>query len=411
MKKFKNNAVVIIPIYNNLNLIYKLVDSLFKEVSNKINKYMIKLLIIDTTSTDGISLLKQKIKKYTDIHLIVEKQEKSIGAAYIKGLKYAVEKLKADVIIEYDGDFQYPPGAIIDLLNEIDNGFDYVLASRKIKGGGYPKNWGFKRNLFSRFGSFVVRFLLFFPFKYFFKITDPTTGLKATRIKYFFEKLDLDNLIDKGFGYKIELLYRMTQLDAKIKEIPLKFQISEEDESKIENDASKNIFKTILSLRYKDKNTRRFIKFGIVGFSGYLVNGFFTELFFRLSFIQSIADYFHGFEDVFGLKLLTSKSAWASGLGIEISIISNYIFNNLWTFSSHKINKLGKFILKLLQFNFTSIGAIILEFSCVGLITLLFGDTVLIRQIAIILSIGFLIIPYNWFMYNKIIWKKKNIEK
>ena len=69
----------------------------------------------------------------------------------------------------------------------------------------------------------MARFILFFPFKNFFKITDPTTGLKASRVKGFVDKMDMDNLYSKKFGYKLEFLFKMVLLGAKIKEIPLKF--------------------------------------------------------------------------------------------------------------------------------------------------------------------------------------------
>jgi hypothetical protein len=56
-----------------------------------------------------------------------------------------------------------------------------------------------------------------------------------------------------------------------------------------------------------------------------------------------------------------------------------------------------------LQFNFTSIGAIILQALVVGFGTRVFGNQT--RQIMLIIAITFFVIPYNYSMYNIFIWK------
>jgi len=318
---------------------------------------------------------------------LVNPEKGGIGSAYVKGFKHAIDKLGADVLIEFDGDFQHPPETIPVMLSEIDGGADYVLGSRKIAGGSNPKGWGFKRVFFSEFGGLVARFVLFFPTKMFFKVTDPTTGLKASRVKGFVEKMDMDHLYSKKFGYKLEFLYKMIKLGAKVKEIPLKFQIRKEGESKIAPDTAKDIFRSVFLLRLNDQATQSFIKFGVVGFVGFLVNAAGLEIFFR-----------------FGLS-----PALSAAFGAELAIISNFTWNNLWTFSGNKIKGIKNIAKKFFTFNLTSIGAVIIQFIVVGIGTLLTGDQW--RQLWLIIAIGFFIIPYNWMMYNTFIWKKKQHQK
>lgn len=407
----KDKAVIVIPTYNEVENIIKMIEYLFNNTFKEIKNFEMHLLIVDGNSPDKTAdAVKDKINIYNNLHLIVEEKKEGIGAAYIKGFKFAIEKLNADVVIEFDGDFQHPPESITILLNEITNGYDYVIGSRNIKGGGYPKNWGFKRHFFSRVGGLFARFVLFFPFKEFFTVTDPTTGLKATRVKGFLDKIDLNRIKFKGFAYKVELLHKMVELNAKIKEIPLNFKIRTFGESKLDKKTAKEIFSCIFFLRLKDKKSRKFIKFAIVGFSGYIVNSIFLEIFSASTITKKIADLFSSVKNINILKILTNPTSWAAGFSAEVSIINNFILNNFWTFKQKKGNSALSLLNKFFKFNFVAIGAILLQSWTIGAATLLIANSLTVRQITLVFAIVFLNLPYNWLMYNKVIWTRKLIN-
>jgi dolichol-phosphate mannosyltransferase len=134
-----------------------------------------------------------------------------------------MDKLHADYAFEMDGDFQHPPETIPLALKALEDGYEYVIGSRKIPGGSNPKGWGFKRLFFSEVGGLAARLIMFFPFKHFFDVTDPTTGFKVTKVRGILDKLDLNgsHLYSKSFGYKLQLLYETLALGAKYKEVPL----------------------------------------------------------------------------------------------------------------------------------------------------------------------------------------------
>ncbi|MBU1088255.1 glycosyltransferase [Patescibacteria group bacterium] len=386
-------AVLVIPTYNEAENIGLMMDHLFSKTfknikAKKVNKnnWQMKVLVVDGNSPDGTGkVVKQKAKKYKDIYLYTETSKDGIGAAYLKGFKYAINKLKADFVFEFDGDFQHPPENIPIMLKAIEDGYDHVIGSRKIEGGSNPEGWGFKRVFFSEVGGFTARFILFFPFKNFFKVTDPTTGLKVTRVKGFLDKLDMDyhNLYSKSFGYKLELLFNTLKLKPKFKEIPLKFQVRTAGESKIQTQTAKDIFRVAVLLRWHDDFTQKFLKFGTVGFIGYLVNA-----------------------TLLGLVSKQWRIEWLAWLlSTEAAIISNFTLNNLWTFKSDEIKGL-KLIGKFLQFNFTSIGALIIQ-TIMGTIGVYLTSPEY-RQLLLPFIIVFMVLPYNWFMYNKVIWKKKS---
>jgi dolichol-phosphate mannosyltransferase len=127
---------------------------------------------------------------------------------------------------------QHPPDAIPELLRGLDQGADLVLGSRRRPGGSYPRRWSIARRFLSEVGGFLSRVLLFFPLKTFWQVTDPTTGLKATRVDDRFRRLDFESFLSKGFGYKLEMLFRLVQAGARVREVPLQFRLREAGESK-----------------------------------------------------------------------------------------------------------------------------------------------------------------------------------
>ena len=377
-------AVIVIPTYNEIESIPKMIDHLFTKIFPKIKNWHCQLLIVDDTSPDGTyKVVQEKQKKYKDLFLLLNKEKSGIGNAYVKGFKEAMSKLSADVIIEFDGDFQHPPTDIPIMLKEIDNGADYVMGSRKIKGGSNPKGWGFKRLFFSEAGGFMARFILFFPSKNFFKITDPTTGLKASRVKGFVDTMDMDNLYSKKFGYKLEFLFKMVLLGAKIKEIPLKFGLRTLGKSKISGQTATDILKTVILLRLKE--SEKLIKMLIVGSIG--------------AFVQFT---------IFNLLRNNISPEYANTIAIEMAVITNFLINNAWTFKSEKIilTKIGSLISKFAQFNLVSLGSIFIQFIILKLGVGFFGRSLLIENLLVVVGI-LLGLIWNFTMYSKVIWKSK----
>ncbi|OGY67594.1 MAG: hypothetical protein A3I89_01230 [Candidatus Harrisonbacteria bacterium RIFCSPLOWO2_02_FULL_41_11] len=196
-----------------------LIDELESEF-RLISKHQMWILIVDGNSPDGTAeAARQKKKVHQNINLIIEKEKRGLGMAYLTGMNYAIHNLKADAFIEFDGDGQHDPKDIKRLVAELDNGYDYVIGSRYVAGGSIPEEWGWHRKFLSRFGSLFIKWLLHLP------TNDNTSGLKLTRVAGFAEKLLLNEkeILSKRHAYKIHLLYEMLALGAKTKEIPIKF--------------------------------------------------------------------------------------------------------------------------------------------------------------------------------------------
>jgi len=373
-------VVVIIPTYNEKENIGLMINALEEEIFPQIKETQMEILVIDDKSPDGTAeVVRQKMKKFKNISLnLGEKQ--GLGAAYKRGMNYAMKEMKADAVVEFDADFQHDPKYILDLVEKFNQGYDYVIGSRFVKGGSIPKEWNFYRKFLTVVGSSLFsRIVLFFPNIN--KVKDVSTGLKLTRVKNVLDKVDFAKIAN-DFVYKTQMLYQIVNMGAKVVEIPLQFKLREKGETKMGFNTVIGTFKAIIILRLTDQKTLHFIKFGTVGFIGYLVNAFFLYLFAKIGFRE--------------------WAAWAGST--ELAIISNFTFNNLWTFKTEKITGLGKLLYKFFQFNLTSAGALAIQTGVGTLGVTIFGSQY--RQILLPIIILFLVLPYNYFMYNVVIWKR-----
>lgn len=392
--------VVIIPTYNEVENIGKMLDVLIGEEFPKIKDHEMKILVVDDNSPDGTAdVVRRHMKRSKDIELLLG-QKQGLGIAFARGMKYAMNKMHADGVLEMDADFQHDPKDVKRLIEEFDNGHDYVIGSRYIKGGSIPKQWEAYRKFLSWAGNMFARIVLLF-----FTVHDVTSGFKLTRVKGFLDHVDLDNLLSKSYAYKIHILYEIIkERSARVKEVPIKFHFREKGSSKIENEDIKESLRVVFRLFFRS----RFFKFAVVGLIGFSINAAGLEFFRRFHFSEVIASNFSHLEGTL-LNVFSEPSAWAAAAAGEVAIVSNFTLNNFWTFSSNKITYVPRIIWKFLQFNLTSGGAILIQFAVVGTAVGLFGDRTLVRQVGLITAVAFFIVPYNYAMYNIFIWKRWKI--
>jgi len=374
-----SKIVIIIPTYNEKENAGRMVDVLEEEIFPKIKDNQMEILVVDDKSPDGTAgVVRQKMKEFKNIALSLGDKE-GLGAAYKRGMQYAMEKMEAGAVIEFDADFQHDPKYIIDLIDKFNEGYDYVIGSRFIKGGSYPQEWSFYRKFLTKYGGLFSRIVLFFPNIN--KVKDVSTGLKLTRVKNILEKVDFSKIAN-DFVYKTQILYQIVNMGAKVIEIPLQFKLRERGETKMGFETVIGTFRAIILLRLTDPKILHFIKFGTVGFTGYLVNAFFLYLFAKIGFWE--------------------WAAWATST--ELAIIANFTLNNLWTFRAEKIGGAKRLSYKFLQFNLTSSGALLIQTSLGTLGVALFGPQY--RQLLLPFIVLFLVMPYNYFMANVVIWKR-----
>jgi len=146
------NVAIVIPTYNELENIEKLV----KEIKKNIKKCSI-YIVDDTKNEDIGKLIKKKKIKAKYFH---RKKKSGRGSAIIYGLKKAFSDKKNEIFIEMDADFSHNPKELkknVDIFKK--RKLDLLIASRYLKDSKII-NWSLSRRIFSKLSNFLAKKLL-----------------------------------------------------------------------------------------------------------------------------------------------------------------------------------------------------------------------------------------------------------
>ncbi|MCX6130637.1 MAG: GtrA family protein, partial [Proteobacteria bacterium] len=188
----------------------------------------------------------------------------------------------------------------------LEAGADFVIGSRYVPGGSIPREWSFYRQLNSKFGNIVARYLAGIR-----AIKDCTAGFRCIRTDLL-ARIDLSTIRTQGYGFQVSLLHAAFVNGARIQEIPVRFTDRIAGESKL---GLKDIIEFVLNagaIRLRSSET--FLRFSAVGCSGILVN---------LGFFMALSNW------------CCSKFV-ASAISIALSILWNFIWNYHWTFRARQ---------------------------------------------------------------------------
>ena len=95
-------AIVIVPTYNEKDNVPILVPRLQKVFAD-IKGWQMEILIVDDTSPDKTYQVVEKLqKRFSHLFLLINRQKSGLGGAYLKGMAYAFDVLKADVVFEFE---------------------------------------------------------------------------------------------------------------------------------------------------------------------------------------------------------------------------------------------------------------------------------------------------------------------
>jgi dolichol-phosphate mannosyltransferase len=282
-----------------------------------------QILVVDDSSPDGTAdVVRAQQRSSPNVHLL-EGKKQGLGAAYIRGMRFALDELEADAVFEMDADFSHDPADVPRLVAALEQGADFVIGSRYVSGGTIPREWALYRRLNSRFGNLVARYLAGI-----YRVHDCTAGFRAIRSAVL-RGIDMQGFRVQGYAFQIALLHAAVAEGAKVIELPVNFIDRTAGESKL---GIKDIVEFLQSAAWiRFQSSKVFIKFCLVGGSGVVVNlGLFTAL----------------------LALGVNKFV-ASPIAIQCSIITNFFANNYWTFRRREL--VGTLHARGLRFNVVSI--------------------------------------------------------
>jgi len=372
-------VVIIIPTYNEKGNINRLISILEDQIFPQIKNHDMNILIADDNSPDGTAEdVKKLMKEYKNVELN-QGEKHGLGAAYVRAMTYAIDKMGAEVMFEMDADLSHDPKKIPDFLKKIDEGYDFVIGTRYSDGGSIPSNWGLHRKAFSVFGNLIVRCVLMR-----FSIHDWTGGFRAIKKEVFLkEKKELTAF--RGYTFQVSFLHKTARDGFKIAEVPIHFTDRTLGKSKIAaSEYIIDLLKYIFVAKAKEIIYGPFGKFLVVGGIGFIL---------QAAILKFLVEVMHVVPTVSSL------------LGAVVAIFSNFNLNNLWTFNTEKVTGFKKYLWKMLNFYATSaIGVIIIQTGIIYLGELLFGRD---NYFLYFLAGTAVLLVWNFFMYRFVIWRKK----
>jgi len=230
---------IVIPTYNEKENICRLTEKIFKLKIDGLG-----MIIIDDNSPDGTGPLIDELAKKYSLTTIHRPDKQGLGSAYRLGLKMALDK-GADLIFQMDADFSHDPNSIPVFLEEIKNGAEIVIGSRRIRGGKII-GWNWWRHFCSLMASSAARLLLNL------KTKDVTSGFRCYQRRAL-EQIDINKIKSSGYAFFEEITYLAEQERLKIKETPIIFLDRQTGKSKLGSREIIKFFKTIARL-WLEKN-------------------------------------------------------------------------------------------------------------------------------------------------------------
>ncbi|MDO8487424.1 MAG: glycosyltransferase [Candidatus Curtissbacteria bacterium] len=344
--------VVNIPTYNEKENIESCIKNVLAQAKN-LKGLDLEILVSDSHSPDGTGEIVKKISRTNPKVHYLDVKERGLGVGIVKGHRYAIDKLKADILAQMDGDLSHDPVTLPQMISFINQGYDLVNGSRMIKGGKNLLGW--HRRLFTR-GSALFCKLSWGTFK----LTEYTNSYRVFT-RGLFQKIDFSKVPWKSKTYIIQpaFLYAAIEAGAKIKEVPITFQDRKKGYSK-----AKIVAYTFDVLRFgirvRLEKSATFIKFLIVGTMSYFVNAVLLGLLFRgqIYSLKVLPGPILSFLPLGGMaakiSIITLDRLFiASVIAAEVSIIFNFFWHENWTFKNREHK--GSIFLRLFKFNSSSI--------------------------------------------------------
>jgi len=303
---------VVVPTYKERDNL----PELLKRIGNR------DIIIVDDNSQDGTrEYLADKPVTF------IERKEKGLATACVEGFRHA----KNEIIVVMDADLQHPPEMIPELAAEVENGNDIVVAKR------VRDNFSLYRKMVSKGANLIGRLL----FKELKKVQDTQSGFFA------FNRKVLEDSELKPTGYKILIEMLVMCKYNSTAEVPYEFGLRTKGESKLGLKTIFSYLRHLLSLMYRKGKIHKLVKFSIVGAIGALIN---IGILFLLT-------------ELFGFYYLVSGL-----IAIEITIITNFLLNRIWTFNIRNL-----FFKRLYRDHLTRIVGVIIKMGVLLTLTEFLG--------------------------------------
>ena len=377
---------LVIPTYNECANINHLVRILSQLLDESIPRDY-ELIVVDDDSPDGTWEVAQSLMPdYPQLRVMRRTKERGLSSAVIRGWQAA----RGQVLGVIDGDLQHPPHVLLQLLSAIDAGADLAVASRHVQGGGVS-SWSFVRRFLSR-GAQVLGLVLLPAVVG--RVSDPMSGYFMVRRTCVAGK----TLNPVGYKILLEVLGRGNV--RQVAEVGYVFQERLEGESKVTSKQYVDYLHHLVRLRLSQGRIgrfsrqvnfpiNRFIRFGLVGLSGVVVD---------MTLLYLLSD-----PTTLGLPLTRSKI-----IAGEVAIINNFLWNDSWTFADIAVMQQGwrQRLKRFLKFNIICLARLVLN---VLVLNIVFNFLIPNRYVANLIAIAVATI-WNFWVNLKLSWRVTQVK-
>jgi dolichol-phosphate mannosyltransferase len=211
---------ILLPAYNE----EKSIDQILPKLKNYFeNDYKVdyKIIICDDGSRDKTLEKVTNYLKTIPLEILTHKLNRGLGETARDLFELASEQSNDDdIIIRLDCDDTHEPKSIKGLIDKLDEGYDVVIASRFVKGGGQEGLDRYRKTI-SRLANYFMK--IFFPIK---GLKEYSSGFRAYRASVIKKAIsfygnDFIQLKGLGFTCTLEKVIKLRILNVKFGEAPM----------------------------------------------------------------------------------------------------------------------------------------------------------------------------------------------
>lgn len=211
-------VVVLIPTYNERDNVTGIVQRVRAAAPQ------VDVCILDDASPDGTGDLADELAAADPrVHVIHRLAKAGLGAAYLHGFSWALER-GYDAVLELDADGSHRPIDVPRVLAAAADA-DVVIGSRWVP-GGQVVNWPRRRKALSLGANAYTRLWLGMP------VRDATAGFRLYRSSAL-RALDLADVASQGYCFQVDLTWRAVRAGLRVVEVPITFVERESGVSKM----------------------------------------------------------------------------------------------------------------------------------------------------------------------------------
>ena len=239
-------TTIVLPTFNERENLPLMADRLLNLPGHKLS-----IVIVDDNSPDGTGEIADQLAlKHPDRVSVIHRPGKyGLGTAYIAGFRHAIAG-GAHNVIQMDADFSHDPAHIPAMLKALETN-DLVVGSRYVNGASLDKDWGYLRNLLSRWGNSVYVSMLLAT-----KVMDATGGFRAWR-RSTLQGMGLDRITSNGYIFQVEMAYLAEKLGYNVTEVPIHFNDRLHGESKMDFGIQLEAMWRVLKIRNQHQQVSR----------------------------------------------------------------------------------------------------------------------------------------------------------